>query len=187
MILGGDECGRSQSGNNNAWCQDNELSWFDWSTGDTELEAFTEQLIRLRREHPVFRRAAFLTGREVRDSGLPDVWWFRPDGRRMTHKDWQREDARTLGVFLNGQEIPSRTPHGEEIVDDSFLLLFNAHFEPVTFTLPTRRFGSGAILETVRSFGSICRANTTLQLSSVNTAPTSRAVCGRLTRRRARK
>jgi isoamylase len=142
MILGGDEYGRSQSGNNNAWCQDNAVSWFDWSTGDIELEAFTEQLIRLRREHPVFRRAAFLTGREVRDSGLPDVWWFRPDGRRMTHKDWQRDDARTLGVFLNGQEIPSRTPHGEEIVDDSFLLLFNAHFEQVTFTLPTRRFGA---------------------------------------------
>ena len=147
MLLGGDESGRSQHGNNNAWCQDNELSWFDWSTGDTELEAFTEQLIRLRREHPVFRRAAFLTGREVRDSGLPDVWWFRPDGRRMTHKDWQREDARTLGVFLNGQEIPSRTPHGEEIVDDSFLLLFNAHFEPVTFTLPTRRFGARWVRE----------------------------------------
>ncbi|HEX7582943.1 MAG TPA: hypothetical protein VF321_07630, partial [Gaiellaceae bacterium] len=88
-----------------------------------------------------------LTGREVRDSGLPDVWWFRPDGRRMTHKDWQREDARTLGVFLNGQEIPSRTPHGEEIVDDSFLLLFNAHFESVTFTLPTRRFGARWALE----------------------------------------
>ena len=142
MLLGGDESGRSQHGNNNAWCQDNELSWFDWSSGDHELQSFTEQLIRLRREHPVFRRAAFLTGREVRDSGLPDVWWFRPDGRRMTHKDWQREDARTLGVFLNGQEIQSRTPHGEEIVDDSFLLLFNAHFEPVTFTLPTRRFGA---------------------------------------------
>jgi len=142
MLLGGDESGRSQHGNNNAWCQDNELSWFDWSSGDHELQSFTEQLIRLRREHPVFRRAAFLTGREVRDSGLPDVWWFRPDGRRMTHKDWQREDARTLGVFLNGQEIPTRTPHGEEIVDDSFLLLFNAHFEPVTFTLPTRRFGA---------------------------------------------
>ncbi|HWX52148.1 MAG TPA: hypothetical protein VNY34_02570, partial [Solirubrobacteraceae bacterium] len=75
-------------------------------------------------------------------SGLPDVWWFRPDGRRMTQKDWQREDARALGCFLNGAEIPSRAPNGEEIVDDSFLLLFNAHFEPVTFTLPTRRFGA---------------------------------------------
>ena len=96
----------------------------------------------LRRRHPVFRRSAFLTGREVRGSGLPDVWWFRPDGRRMTQRDWQREDAHALGVFLNGDEIPSRTPHGERIVDDSFLLLFNAHCEPMTFTLPTRRFGA---------------------------------------------
>jgi isoamylase len=147
MILGGDEFGRSQNGNNNAWCQDNELSWFNWESGDEELREFTERLIRLRREHPVFRRSAFLTGGEVRGSGLPDVWWFRPDGRRMTQKDWQREDARTLGVFLNGQEIPSRTPAGDEIVDDSFLLLFNAHFEPVTFTLPTRRFGARWVVE----------------------------------------
>ncbi|HEX7600730.1 MAG TPA: glycogen debranching protein GlgX, partial [Polyangiaceae bacterium] len=147
MILGGDEFGRSQGGNNNAWCQDNEISWFDWESGDDELLAFTEQLIRLRRRHPVFRRSAFLAGREVCGSGLPDVWWFRPDGRRMTQKDWQREDAHTLGVFLNGQEIPSRTPTGEQIVDDSFLLLFNAHFEPVTFTLPTRRFGARWVVE----------------------------------------
>jgi len=147
MILGGDELGRTQGGTNNAWCQDNEISWFDWESGDHQLLAFTERLIRLRHLHPVFRRSAFLTGREVRDSGLPDVWWFRPDGRRMTQKDWQRQDARTLGVFLNGQEIPSRTPAGEEIADDSFLLLFNAHFEPVTFTLPTRRFGARWVVE----------------------------------------
>jgi len=142
MILGGDEWGRTQSGNNNAWCQDNEISWFDWASADGELVAFVQRLILLRREHPVFRRSAFLTGREVRGSGLPDVWWFRPDGRRMTQREWRREDARTLGVFLNGAEIPSRTATGEEIVDDSFLVLFNAHFEPVTFTLPTRRFGA---------------------------------------------
>jgi isoamylase len=147
MLVGGDEFGRTQGGNNNAWCQDNEISWFDWESADAELQQFTQQLIRLRREHPVFRRSAFLTGREVRGSGLPDVWWFRPDGRRMTQKDWQREDARTLGVFLNGQEIPSRDPAGEEIVDDSFLLLFNAHFEDVTFTLPTRRFGARWLVE----------------------------------------
>jgi isoamylase len=141
MLLGGDELGRTQRGNNNAWCQDNELSWFDWSSADASLLEFVRELIRLRRDHPVFRRATFLTGRETRGSGLPDVWWFRPDGRRMTQRDWRREDAFALGVFLNGDEIPSRTPHGEEIVDDSFLLLFNAHSEPVTFTLPTRRFG----------------------------------------------
>jgi glycogen operon protein len=142
MLLGGDELSRTQRGNNNAWCQDNELSWFDWESGDQELLEFVQRLIQLRRRHPVFRRETFLSGRESRGSGLPDVWWFRPDGRRMTQRDWRREDAFALGVFLNGDEIPSRTPHGEEIVDDSFLLLFNAHSEAVTFTLPTRRFGS---------------------------------------------
>jgi len=141
MLLGGDEFGRTQRGNNNGWCQDNELSWFDWEQADEDLVEFVRRLIRMRRDHPVFRRATFLTGRETRGSGLPDVWWFRPDGRRMTQRDWRREDAFALGAFLNGDEIASRTPHGEEIVDDSFLLLFNAHSEPVTFTLPTRRFG----------------------------------------------
>jgi glycogen operon protein len=142
MLLGGDEFGRSQGGSNNAWCQDNEISWFDWETADGELVEFTRRLIELRQAHPVFRRSKFLSGREVKGSGLPDVWWFRPDGRRMTQKDWQRDDAHTLGVFLNGEEIPEHTPSGHEVVDDSFLLLFNAYGEAITFTLPTRRFGA---------------------------------------------
>src|SRR5205823_5373616 len=147
MVLGGDECGRSQYGNNNAWCQDNEISWFRWEEADLELTEFTKRLIELRKDHPVFRRSRFLTGREVLGSGLPDVWWFRPDGRRMTQRDWQRGDAYTLGVFLNGQEIPTRGPDGSPIVDDSFLLLFNAHYEPVTFALPTRRFGARWVVD----------------------------------------
>jgi glycogen operon protein len=142
MLLGGDEFSRTQLGNNNAWCQDNELSWFRWNEADADLLDFTRRLIALRRAHPVFRRTTFLSGHEVKGSGLPDVWWFRPDGRRMTHKDWQRHDAHTLGVFLNGAEIPERTPDGKEVADDSFLLLFNAYGESITFTLPTRRFGA---------------------------------------------
>jgi isoamylase len=142
MLLGGDEFGRSQSGNNNAWCQDNELSWFRWDEADHDLIEFARRVIRLRKEHPVFRRQQFLAGAETQGSGLPDVWWFRPDGRRMTQKDWQNTNAHTLGVFLNGEEIPSRTPDGHEIADDSFLLLFNAYGEEITFTLPTRRFGT---------------------------------------------
>jgi glycogen operon protein len=90
----------------------------------------------------VFRRSSFLTGQEVKGSGLPDVWWFRADGRRMTQKEWQRDDAHSLGVFLNGEEIVERTPDGRDVVDDSFLLLFNAYAEAITFTLPTRRFGA---------------------------------------------
>jgi isoamylase len=146
MLLGGDELGRTQQGNNNAWCQDSELSWFNWDQADEGLVEFTRRLIRLRREHPVFHRSSFLTGQPHRSS-LPDVWWFRPDGRRMTQRDWQRGDAHTLGVFLNGEEILTRTPYGEQIVDDSFLLLFNAHYESVSFQLPARRFGRGWLLE----------------------------------------
>jgi glycogen operon protein len=141
MLLGGDELGRTQRGNNNAWCQDNEISWLDWDAADGELRGFAQRVIALRREHPVFRRSSFLSG-TAGESGLPDVWWFRPDGRRMTQRDWTAAETKTLGVFLNGDEIRARTAHGEEITDDSFLLLFNAHFEPVEFTLPTRRFGA---------------------------------------------
>jgi glycogen operon protein len=147
MLLGGDELGRSQDGNNNAWCQDNAISWFRWDEADGELTGFARRLIRLRQEHPVFRRDSFLSGSAELGSGLPDVWWFRPDGRRMTQRDWQRPETRTLGVFLNGEEIRGRTAHGERIVDDSFLLLLNAHSETVEFTLPTRRFGLHWLLE----------------------------------------
>ena len=141
MLSHGDEFGRTQGGNNNAWCQDNEISWFDWAGSDSELHEFVRRIIRLRREHPVFRRQSFLSG-SAGGSGLPDVWWFRPDGKRMTQRDWTSAETKTLGVFLNGQEIRERTSHGEPIADDSFLLLFNAHFEDVVFTLPTRRFGA---------------------------------------------
>jgi glycogen operon protein len=144
MLLGGDEFSRSQGGNNNAWCQDNEISWFDWSWDDSqrELFEFTKRLIALRRQHPVFRRPAFLEGRGSPGSDLPDVWWMRPDGRRMTQRDWARGDARAIGVFLNGDEIPMTTSTGERVVDESFLLLFNAHYEQIEFKLPTKRFGA---------------------------------------------
>ncbi|HYY76585.1 MAG TPA: glycogen debranching protein GlgX [Gaiellaceae bacterium] len=144
MLLGGDELGRSQGGNNNAYCQDNEISWFDWSLDERQerLLAFTRRVIALRHAHPVFRRDEFLAGQETMGSGLPDVWWFRPDGRRMTRRNWQDGDARALGVFLNGREIGRQTPEGERVSDDSFLLLLNAHHEPVAFTLPPRRFGA---------------------------------------------
>jgi glycogen operon protein len=153
MLLGGDEFGRSQNGNNNAWCQDTELSWFRWNEADEGLIEFVQRLIELRQAHPVFRRRTFLTGGESKGSGLPDVWWFRPDGRRMTQKDWQRPDAHTLGVFLNGAEVPERTPDGADVEDASFLLLFNAYGEPITFTLPTRRFGARWNLELATSNG----------------------------------
>jgi glycogen operon protein len=148
MLLGGDEISRTQSGNNNAWCQDTELSWYDWGLDDARkgMLAFTRRLIALRREHPVFRRRQFLSGEEVGDAGLPDVWWFRTDGLRMTARDWKR-GGQVLGMFLNGDAIAPRGPRGEHVVDDSFLLLFNGGAEDRTFTLPHRRFGEQWVLE----------------------------------------
>jgi glycogen operon protein len=149
MLLGGDEFGRTQEGNNNAWCQDNEISWYGWDRDEWQhrLQAFTQRLIALRREHPVFRRTHFLVGREQQGSGLPDVWWFRADGRRMTQRDWADGAVRTLGVFLNGSEITETTRDGQPIVDDTFLLLFNAHHEEVQMRLPTASFGREWTLE----------------------------------------
>jgi glycogen operon protein len=143
MVLAGDELRNTQDGNNNAYCQDNELSWLDWDVDERAgvLHAFAQRLLRLRAEHPVFRRSAFLSGEERQGSGAPDVWWFRPDGRKMTQADWARGDAFALGAFLNGAEIPTLAPDGEPVVDDSFLVLFNAWREPVTFVLPPARFG----------------------------------------------
>ena len=142
MLLGGDEFGRTQHGTNNAWCQDNEISWFDWSLleENDDLHEFVQKLIVLRRAHPVFRRRQFLQGTDEDGTGLPDVWWFRTDGHRMTKSDWESGE-RTVGMFLNGEEIASPDEKGERILDESFLLLFNAHHEDVTFTLPNRRFG----------------------------------------------
>jgi glycogen operon protein len=148
MLLGGDEMNRSQCGNNNAWCQDNELSWYDWSESEekAKLREFTRRLIRLRHEHPVLRRENFLRGQELRGSGLPDVWWFRGDGLKMTRRDWQGGEH-ALGMFLNGLEISTKGPQGQDIEDDSFLILFNAHHEARTFMLPRRRFGAQWALE----------------------------------------
>jgi len=143
MLLGGDEFGRSQAGNNNAWCQDNGLSWFHWEhePAQRRLLDFTRRVIALRREHPIFRRTHFLEGQRE-GAALPDVWWFRPDGRRMTQRDWTREDAHVLGVFLNGDELHEKTFQGDAVGDDSFLLLFNAHYEDVDFSLPDHTFGA---------------------------------------------
>jgi glycogen operon protein len=146
MLLGGDELSRTQQGDNNAWCQDNEISWFDWDLDDNErqLLEFTRRLIALRRDHPVFRRTRFFAGS---GADLPDVWWMRPDGRKMTQRDWRNPEARAIGVFLNGDELDMTTPSGDELRDESFLVLFNAHHESMTFRMPTRRFGSRWTLE----------------------------------------
>ncbi|NUT55276.1 MAG: glycogen debranching protein GlgX [Thermoleophilia bacterium] len=143
MLLGGDEIARTQGGNNNAYCQDNEISWIDWNLDDRaqRLLAWTKRLIAFRERHPVFRRDDFLTGEERLGSGAPDVWWFRPDGRKMAQRNWRDPATSTLGVFLNGAEIPTQTAQGAPVIDDSFLILFNAGADAVVFTLPAVAYG----------------------------------------------
>ncbi|HVM08984.1 MAG TPA: glycogen debranching protein GlgX [Acidimicrobiales bacterium] len=138
MLLGGDEMGRTQGGNNNAYCQDNEISWFDWTNTQEHLDllGFTRRLMDFRRAHPVLRRRRWFQGRPIRGSAEKDIAWLNPDGTEMSDEDWDVGFAKVLGVFLNGDAIPSRGPTGERIVDDSLLLLFSAHHEPMEFKLP---------------------------------------------------
>lgn len=140
MLLGGDEMGRTQKGNNNAYCQDNELSWFDWDLplGNSDLLDFTRELIYFRKQHPVFKRRKWFQGRAIFGSGVSDVGWFNPDGGDMTQEQWDVGYSKAIGTFLNGQEIATPGPQGERIADDSFLLFFNAHYELIEFTLPTK-------------------------------------------------
>ncbi|MEX1178874.1 MAG: glycogen debranching protein GlgX [Nitriliruptor sp.] len=136
MLLGGDEFGRTQHGNNNAYCQDNELSWFRWDEADEDLIAFTSDLIALRRDHPVFRRRRWFQGRPIRGADIDDIAWFRPDGGEMDDRDWDTAHARSLQVFLNGRGIASPDEQGRPVIDDSFLVLFNASDVAVDFHLP---------------------------------------------------
>jgi glycogen operon protein len=137
MMLAGDEVGRTQGGNNNAYCQDNEINWYDWSWDDARwrLLNFAKKMIRMRREHPIFRRRAFFKGEPVGDSGRKDVEWLKPDGNEMTPEEWQKDFARCLGMWLNGEKLPESDPRGRPLHDASFLVLFNAHHGVIDFKL----------------------------------------------------
>ena len=141
MLCGGDEIERSQQGNNNAYCQDSELSWYDWRFNGPrrDLLAFTRLLIRLRREHPVFRRRQFFYGRHIQGSEVKDLAWFRPDGKEMREESWQDPLARCIGLRLAGDAIEEVDARGERVADDTFLLLLNAYHEGVAFVLPAHR------------------------------------------------
>jgi len=144
MISHGDELGRTQQGNNNVYCQDNELSWIDWEDARTHdvLTGFVTRLMRLRAEHPIFRRQRFFQGRPIRGTSLEDIAWLRPDGAPMSGEDWDT-GRRSLMIYLNGHGIPDRDELGQHVIDDSFLLLFNAHHEDLVFTLPDEAYGQG--------------------------------------------
>jgi isoamylase len=137
MLVAGDELGRTQRGNNNAYCQDNDTSWLSWDLEpwQHELLAFTRELIALRRAHPVFRRRAFFTGRPAHGVGVKDLGWFGPSGEELTEHDWTVPGG-TLGMFVDGSEIHTRGPRGERIEDESFLVVLHAGDEPIGFTLP---------------------------------------------------
>ena len=134
MLLGGDEMGRTQQGNNNAYCQDNEITWLDWSQPDTGLRDFTKRLIALRRTHPVFRRCRFLAGAEA-----TELRWFTPAGTEMTGADWSDPNALAIALYLDGCDAPDRAADGTWLVDDDFLVLVNAWWEPLEFVLPATR------------------------------------------------
>lgn len=140
MLLGGDEIGRTQQGNNNAYCQDDEISWLDWEHADEGLLEFSRSLIRFRRDHRVFRRRSFFQGRPIHGTDVSDISWFTPTGVAMDEGHWGEDTAKALMVFLNGDAI-ERGRRGEDYTDDSFLVLFNAHHEPVEFTVPDSMWG----------------------------------------------
>ena len=150
MLLGGDEIGRTQRGNNNAYCQDNEISWYDWEHIDNDLLQFTRRLIGFRNRHPVFWRRRWFQGRPIHGTEVGDIGWFTPGGTSMTEDDWRAGFANSLGVFLNGRAIPSPNERGEPILDDTFYVMFNSHREPLEFTLPDDRWSERwtAVLDT---------------------------------------
>ena len=141
MLLGGDEMGRTQGGNNNAYCQDNEISWFDWQAMDSALLEFTRRMVRLRRDHPAFQRRRWFKGHPVQESDVADIAWFRFDGQPMCDEDWQTGSTKSCAVFLNGDALRDQDVNGTRVEDASFLMAFNAHHEPLPFTTPSHEYG----------------------------------------------
>jgi isoamylase len=137
MLLGGDEMGRTQGGNNNAYCQDNEMTWLDWASADTALLDYTKRLIAFRWAHPVFRRRRFLAGTEA-----SELQWFSPAGTPMGNADWADPNARAIAIYLDGRDDPDRAEDGTALLDDDFLVLVNSWWEPLPFTLPPTRPGA---------------------------------------------
>ena len=151
MLCAGDEISRTQRGNNNAYCQDNKISWIDWelTPEQRDLREFVKKLIKTRSEQPVLRRRQFFQGRPIRGSGVKDVYWLEPSGKEMDDDGWNTGFVRSLGMLLPGNQIDETDERGQRIVGETLLLLLNAHHEPVSFTLPAHADGNwGLILDT---------------------------------------
>jgi glycogen operon protein len=157
MITAGDEIGRAQRGNNNAYCQDNDLSWVDWNLDPDRrrLLEFARRLIRQRRDHPVFRRRRFFEGQPIHGSGIKDIVWLKPDGSEMSVEEWSHEFARCLGMLLNGESLTEVDARGRRVADGKFLVLFNAHHEEIPFVLPNHDAGVHwlVVLDTTHEHG----------------------------------
>jgi len=161
MLVAGDEIGRTQKGNNNAYCQDNEISWLDWELDSerTKLRDFVRRLVHLRRTHPVFRRRHFFQGRPLHGSEAKDIVWLKPDGSEMTTEEWSQDFARCLGVYLAGSALTETDARGQRVIDDDFVMLFNAHHDSVPFRLPANALAPHAerpwhaIVDTARDEG----------------------------------
>jgi isoamylase len=154
MIVAGDELGRSQGGNNNAYCQDSELSWINWEEHDHDFVAFMQKLIHFYRNHPVFCRKRWFKGKPIKGVGVEDIAWFQPSGNEMTEENWTNDFAKSLAVYLNGKALRSVDENGVPILDHNFYLIFNAHFDGLDFRLPVERYGGGwlKVLDTSADF-----------------------------------
>jgi glycogen operon protein len=184
MLLHGDELGRTQRGNNNAYCQDNELSWVDWTLAkqNDDLINFTAAVAELRQNHPVFRRRRFFAGKPMRRADeLPDIAWFTPGGEQMSEQDWESGFGRCIVAFLNGEGIPDRDRRGERVVDDSFLLCFNAHYEDIDVTVPDADYGQEWTVVLDTATGEVLASSTSAIIAGDSSEPRSVDATGTIT------
>jgi glycogen operon protein len=153
MLLSGDEIGRTQQGNNNSYCQDNEISWVNWASADKELLEFTKKLIQLRHDHSIFSRKSWFRGEPVKANGIEDIAWFLPDGNQMSEENWHDGNARAIAVFLNGQGLHAVNSEGEKVIDDNFYIIFNAAENPVEYKLPGAQYAKqwSLVIDTAQS------------------------------------
>lgn len=141
MLRAGDEISQTKDGNNNTYCQDNDISWINWQRANTGLLHFTREVIHWRRKHPIFCRRRWFRGRLIKEINVKDIEWFLPDGREMTEENWKSGFAKSLAIYLNGADLGMTGFLGEKVTDDNFYIIFNADGGPINYTLPPKKYG----------------------------------------------